>query len=37
MGEPMRPIYLAKKAMLMAFNEAKNSVKSKSEFGDDYI
>jgi hypothetical protein len=33
----MRPIYLAKKAMLMAFNAAKNSVKSKSEFGDDYI
>ena len=37
MGEQMRPIYLAKKAMLMAFNEAKNSVKSKSEYGDDYI
>jgi hypothetical protein len=28
MGEPMRPIYLAKKAMLMAFNAAKDSVKS---------
>ena len=28
MGKSMRPIYLSKKAMLMAFNVAKDSVKS---------
>ena len=33
----MRVVYLAKKAMLMAFNAAKNSVKSKSDVGEDYI
>jgi hypothetical protein len=33
----MKPIYEGKKAMLMAFNAAKDHYKSNSNVGEDYV
>ena len=37
MGEPMRVVFLAKPAMLRAYNAARDFLQSKKNINDDYI